>query len=77
MSSSRLAVQFHVRGFDMSASRTDGRPADTRFSRWQAECGQTMVEYGFVLVAIAVAAIAAYQVFGGRVSDLVNTVNIA
>jgi Flp pilus assembly pilin Flp len=61
----------------MTASPTDGRPADARFSRWQAESGQTMVEYGFVLIAIAVAALTAFQVFGGRVSDLVNTVNIA
>ncbi len=35
-----------------------------------------MVEYGFVLVAVALAAITAFQLFGGRVSDLVNTVTI-
>jgi len=35
-----------------------------------------MVEYGFVLVAVALVAITAFQAFGGRVSDLVNTVNI-
>ena len=41
------------------------------------EEGQTMVEYGFVLVAVALVAITAYQAFGGRVSDLVNTVTIS
>jgi Flp pilus assembly pilin Flp len=46
----------------------------TRFSRLERDDGQTMVEYGFVLVTIALVAITAYQLFGGRVSDLVNTV---
>jgi len=54
----------------------DETQSDTRFSQWKRDEGQTMVEYGFVLVAVALVAIGAFQAFGGRVSDLVNTVNI-
>jgi Flp pilus assembly pilin Flp len=49
--------------------------ADEQISRCERELGQTMVEYGFVLVAVALAALVAYQAFGDRVSALVNTVN--
>jgi Flp pilus assembly pilin Flp len=51
--------------------------ADEQISRCESEAGQTMVEYGFVVVAVALAALAAYQAFGDRVSALVNTVNIS
>ncbi|MBT5775285.1 MAG: hypothetical protein HOH95_13020 [Dehalococcoidia bacterium] len=47
---------------------------DERLSHYGGDSGQTMVEYGLVLVAIALTAVAAFQAFGGRVSDLVNTV---
>lgn len=60
----------------MSVRVEADRDTDARFPRWEREAGQTMVEYGFVLVAIALVAITAYQAFGGRVSDLVNTVSI-
>lgn len=60
----------------MAADLMADREPDTRFPRWEREDGQTMVEYGFVLVAVALVAIGAFQAFGGRVSDLVNTVNI-
>ena len=49
-------------------------PAGARLPRYGEETGQTMVEYGFVLVSVALAALVAYQAFGGRVSDLVNTI---
>jgi len=58
----------------MSADPIHDADADARFPRWEMDPGQTMVEYGLVLVAIALAAISAYQVFGGKVSALVNTV---
>ncbi len=48
--------------------------SDERLPRYEGELGQTMVEYGMVLVAIALTAVAAFQAFGGRVGDLVNTV---
>lgn len=54
----------------------DARRFDPRFTRWEREDGQTMVEYGFVLVTVALLALAAFQLFGGRVSDLVNTVTV-
>jgi Flp pilus assembly pilin Flp len=60
----------------MPQSHAPEPASDARFSRWEREEGQTMVEYGFVLVAVALVAIAAYTAFGGRVADLVNTVNI-
>lgn len=60
----------------MAADLMADRDPDARFPRWEREDGQTMVEYGFVLVAVALVAIGAFQAFGGRVSDLVNTVNI-
>ena len=59
----------------MNAQRTDAGGTDARFPRWEHESGQTMVEYGFVLVAVALVAIVAFQAFGGRVSAMVNTVN--
>ncbi len=33
-----------------------------------------MVEYGFVLVAVALVAIGAFQAFGGRVSAMVDSI---
>ena len=48
--------------------------SDEQLPRYEGELGQTMVEYGFVLVAVALVALAAYQAFGGRVGALVNTV---
>ncbi len=60
----------------MDVTSTDDDSIDTRFSQWERDEGQTMVEYGFVLVAVALVAIGAFQLFGGRVSALVNTVNI-
>jgi Flp pilus assembly pilin Flp len=38
--------------------------------------GQTMVEYAFVLAAVAVAVYATYQIFGQDVSSLVNKVDV-
>lgn len=60
----------------MAAALQDETQTNARFPRWDHDAGQTMVEYGFVLVAVALVAIGAFQAFGGRVSDLVNTVNI-
>ena len=34
-----------------------------------------MVEYGLVLVSVALTALAAYQAFGSRVSGLVSTIS--
>ena len=45
----------------------DEQEARWRLPRWEDERGQTMVEYGFVLVAVALVAIGAFQAFGGRV----------
>ena len=39
------------------------------------EDGQGMAEYGFVVVSIAIAAYAAFQYFGGEVSDMIGVVN--
>ena len=47
---------------------------DPLLPQYREEAGQTMVEYGLVLASVALAAVAAYQAFGSRVSDLVNTV---
>lgn len=60
----------------MAVPTAVNQDTDSRLSRLDHDSGQTMVEYGFVLVAVALVAIAAFQAFGGRVSDLVNTVNI-
>jgi Flp pilus assembly pilin Flp len=38
------------------------------------EEGQTMVEYGLVLVAVALVALVAYNALGARVSTFVNTI---
>ena len=38
------------------------------------EEGQTMVEYGLVLVAVALVALVAYNALGNRVSTFVNTI---
>jgi len=38
------------------------------------EDGQTMVEYGLVLVAVALVALVAYNALGARVSTFVNTI---
>jgi Flp pilus assembly pilin Flp len=39
------------------------------------EEGQTMVEYGLVLVAVALVALVAYNALGSRVSSFINTIN--
>jgi Flp pilus assembly pilin Flp len=39
------------------------------------EEGQTMVEYGLVLVAVAIAALTAYKLLGGKVGTFVNNIN--
>ena len=39
------------------------------------EEGQTMVEYGLVLVAVAIAALTAYKLLGGKVGSFVNGIN--
>ncbi len=70
------SVSCSFSGLTMPVHPADDREADPRFPRWEREEGQTMVEYGFVLVAVALVAIAAFQAFGGRVSALVNTVDI-
>ncbi len=50
------------------------------FLRKQAELeiareeGQTMVEYGLVLVAVALVALVAYEALGTRVSAFVDTI---
>ena len=56
----------------MNIERHDGE--HELLPQCDGEAGQTMVEYGFVVVAVALAALTAYQLFGGRVNDLVNTV---
>ena len=38
------------------------------------EEGQGMAEYGLILVGIAIAAFAAFQFMGGKVSDLISSV---
>jgi Flp pilus assembly pilin Flp len=38
------------------------------------EEGQTMVEYGLVLVAVALVALVAYEALGDRVSTFVDTI---
>ena len=38
------------------------------------EEGQTMVEYGLVLVAVALVALVAYEALGARVSTFVNSI---
>lgn len=43
--------------------------------KMEAEDGQTMVEYGLVLVAVAIAALAAYNVLGGNVSTFINSIS--
>ncbi len=45
--------------------------------KMEAEDGQTMVEYGLVLVAVAVAAFAAYGLLGGKLTALINGINFA
>jgi len=39
------------------------------------EEGQTMVEYGLVLVAVAIAALGAYKLLGGRVETFIDGIN--
>jgi Flp pilus assembly pilin Flp len=39
------------------------------------EEGQTMVEYGLVLVAVALVALVAYNALGSRVSTFINSIN--
>jgi Flp pilus assembly pilin Flp len=39
------------------------------------EEGQTMVEYGLVLVAVALVALVAYNALGTRVSTFVDSIN--
>ena len=47
---------------------------DRRLPRYVDEAGQTMVEYGLVLMALALAALGAYQAFGAGLVGLVNNV---
>lgn len=47
---------------------------DSRLPPYEDEVGQTMVEYGLVLVAVALATLGAYQAFGAGVASLVNNV---
>lgn len=64
-----------TRGLDrLGCDRMDEREVLDRLPHWEAESGQTMVEYGFVVMAVALIAIAAFQAFGGRVSAMVNTI---
>lgn len=60
----------------MAVLTATNRDTDSRLSRLDHDAGQTMVEYGFVLVAVALVAIAAFQAFGGRVSALVDTIAV-
>ena len=39
------------------------------------EEGQTMVEYGLVLVAVALVALVAYNALGTRVSTFIDSIN--
>lgn len=50
------------------------QPGDGPLPRYGDETGQTMVEYGLVLMAVALAALGAYQAFGTGVVGLVNSV---
>lgn len=47
---------------------------DGRLPQSWEEAGQTMVEYGLVLMTVALIALGGYQVFGAGVADLVNNV---
>ena len=40
----------------------------------EAEDGQTMVEYGLVLVSVAIAALVAYKALGTRVTSFLGTI---
>ena len=40
----------------------------------EAEEGQTMVEYGLVLVSVAIAALVAYQALGGKINTFLNSI---
>jgi Flp pilus assembly pilin Flp len=50
------------------------KQADLVSVRTEREDGQTMVEYGLVLVAVAIAALVAYKALGGRVSTFINNI---
>jgi Flp pilus assembly pilin Flp len=50
------------------------KQADLVSVRTEREDGQTMVEYGLVLVAVALAALVAYELLGDRVSSFINTI---
>jgi|APSaa5957512535_1039671.scaffolds.fasta_scaffold232183_1 Flp pilus assembly pilin Flp len=43
--------------------------------KMEAEDGQTMVEYGLVLVAVAIAALAAYSFLGDNLTTLINSIS--
>jgi len=54
------------------------RSCPHRLRRWLGELasqdgGQGLVEYGLVLVLVAIVAIVALHVIGGRVTDVVST----
>ena len=51
------------------------KQADLVSVRTEREDGQTMVEYGLVLVAVAIAALVAYKALGTRVGGFVNNIN--
>ena len=40
----------------------------------ESEDGQTMVEYGLVLVSVAIAALVAYQTLGTKITTFLGTV---
>lgn len=41
---------------------------------WNEESGQGMAEYGLILALVAVAAIAAFNILGGRISSRIENV---
>jgi len=50
------------------------KQAELEVRRMETEEGQTMVEYGMVLVAVAVAAFVAYTALGGRVVAFLDSI---
>ena len=51
------------------------KQVEIEIRKMEAEDGQTMVEYGLVLVAVALGALAAYTFLGDNVSSFINGIS--
>jgi Flp pilus assembly pilin Flp len=51
--------------------------ADMLSMQAEREEGQTMVEYGLVLVAVALAALVAYELLGGKIGTFINGIDFS